>query len=204
MIVGLTGGIGCGKSTVAKLFAQYPMCITYDQDKIAHEGYYVPEIKNQLIGLLGEEAYSDDMTFNRKFVADKIFNDNALLWQVNNIFKPFVKWKLEQFIHSIPLPKIIIIETALLFEHSMQDTVDRIITVDAPEALRISRILLRNPEMTIEQIKKRMEVQYAQELKIRNSHYIIHNHSQGSLNSQVMAIYQDLYDNYHTIKKIEY
>lgn len=78
MVVGLTGGIGTGKSTVAKLFELLGAKI-FNSDENAKEQYFVPEIKQKVIHLLGKECYSDENTLNRKHISNKIFSDTTLL-----------------------------------------------------------------------------------------------------------------------------
>jgi dephospho-CoA kinase len=98
MIIGLTGGIGSGKSTVGRIFETFPNVVRFDEDIAAHECYSEPEVKEQIIRVLGPEAYSGDEKLNRKFVADKIFNDNNIRNQINNIFGPAIQTKFEDFV----------------------------------------------------------------------------------------------------------
>jgi dephospho-CoA kinase len=95
MIIGLTGGIGSGKSTVGRIFETFPNVVRFDEDIAAHECYNEPEVKEQIIRVLGPEAYSDDEKLNRKFVADKIFHDDNLRHTVNHIFLPAIRRKFD-------------------------------------------------------------------------------------------------------------
>lgn len=196
MIVGLTGGIGCGKTTVAKIFQQLG-CPIFDSDKSAKESN--EEVKDQLIEIIGTEAYLTDGSLNRKYVSDLMFSDIKIRMKVNELYLPVIERKFKEFVASVKgTYPFIVYETALLFEANHQKIVDKIITVDAAETLRISRILLRNPELTTTDIYKRINAQLPQDFKIQNSDFVIHNNSLENLNPQVQEIFTQLTQNVQT------
>lgn len=188
MVIGLTGGIGCGKSTVARIFQQLG-CAYFDSDTVVKQ--INNDVKDQLIKLFGPDAFLENGTLNRKLVSDVMFNNDEIRQQVNDIYIPLIQQKFNQFKNTTKA-KVIIYETALLFEANQQHTVDKIITVDAPEAVRISRVLLRNPEMTSQEIQQRIKAQFPQHDKIQKSDFVIHNNSLENLNTQVIDIYNQL------------
>src|SRR5690606_20719035 len=143
IIVGLTGGIGSGKTTVAKEFQSLgiPIYIADDEAKKLMNTSKV--LKRQLIDLFGEEAYVDN-SLNRPFIADIIFKNEAYLQKMNAIVHPkvgihFKNWASKQ--HTAYVIK----EAAVLFENNGYKQCDYVITVTAPKDLRIERLLKRAP-----------------------------------------------------------
>lgn len=140
--VGLTGGIGSGKSTVAQLFAMLGIAI-YDSDLRAKELMRNNgDIRASIIALLGEQSYRDG-DIDRAYIASRVFSDSALLLGLNAIVHPavgedFERWALTQ---SSPY---VIMESAILFQSGLNKTVDKTIVVSAPQELRIERVCRRD------------------------------------------------------------
>lgn len=171
-VVGLTGGIGSGKSTVAKMFLELGVPV-YNSDERAKKLMNTSaEIKNQIISFLGKESYHEEK-LNRAYIAKKVFNDTTLLAQLNAIVHPvvredFLKWTGEQEYCYV------IQETALLFENNAQQLYDSIILVTAPKEERISRVVSRD-NGTREQVIARMNNQMDDEEKLNLSDFVIEN-----------------------------
>ena len=171
-IVGLTGGIGSGKTTVAKEFKKIgvPVYIADEEAKRLMNRSKV--IKRKLIDLFGENAYIDDK-LNRPFIADIIFNDTMYLQKMNAIVHPkvarhFEKWTLNQ---NAPY---VIKEVAILFENGGHTQCDYIITVIAPIEVRIQRLLKRD-DTTKDKIKAIMKNQWSDKEKVKLSDFVIEN-----------------------------
>jgi len=142
MIVGLTGGIGSGKSTVANMFRELGIPV-YDSDKEAKLLMATSqEVKEAITDLLGKEAYSDG-ELNRSFIADKVFKDSELLEKLNGIVHPAVRKHFMQWVEAQEAPYVIQ-ETALIFENKAQDNYDFTILVTAPVETRIQRVVDRD------------------------------------------------------------
>lgn len=171
-VVGLTGGIGSGKSTVSKMFLELGVPV-YNSDERAKKLMNTSaEIKNQIIAFLGKESYHEEK-LNRAYIAKKVFNDTTLLAQLNAIVHPvvredFLKWTGEQEYCYV------IQETALLFENNAQHLYDSIILVTAPKEERISRVVSRD-NGTSEQVIARMNNQMDDEEKLNLSDFVIEN-----------------------------
>src|SRR5687768_11657999 len=127
MIAGLTGGIGSGKSTVSKLF-ELLGCAVFYSDEVAKEVYFDPEVKLKVTGLLGAGSYTSDTRINKAYISSKIFSDTTLLRTLNAIIHPAVIARTKLFKQQNP-GKIIIKETALLFEVHLEKEVDKVIVV---------------------------------------------------------------------------
>ncbi|WP_324026858.1 dephospho-CoA kinase [Maribacter sp. BPC-D8] len=172
IVIGLTGGIGSGKSTVATMFKELGVPV-YDSDKRAKYLMNTSKIINkQLVALLGEEAYEEGK-LNRPFIAEKVFNDSELLAELNNIVHPVVR---QDFIDWIKEQDscYVIQETALLFENKSQELYDDVILVTAPKEVRIERVLSRD-NSTRAQVEARMNNQLDDEIKLELANFIIEN-----------------------------
>ncbi len=188
-IVGLTGGIGSGKTTVAKLFSELgvPIYIADIEAKRLTDSSKV--IRRKLIALLGEEAYLGSK-LNRKFVADKIFNNKTLLENVNAIIHPkvaahFKKWLAKQ------KASYVIKEAAILFENGGYKNCDLVILVTAPKQIRIARIMLRDKASKTE-IEQRMNNQWSDEKKQKLADIIIFNVDLKNTQKKVESIHKSL------------
>ncbi len=171
-VVGLTGGIGSGKSTVAKMFAklEVPIYIADDEaKKLMHED---EEVKNQIVALLGEDSYVDNQ-LNRNYIADLVFNDKKLLEKLNAIVHPavanhFLSWKNKQESNYV------IKEAAILFENGGYKKCDYTILVTAPEEIRINRVIKRD-HTTKSKVLERLKNQWTDVQKIPLADFVIKN-----------------------------
>ncbi len=188
-IIGLTGGIGSGKSTVGRAFGLLGIAV-FDSDKNAHNVYYQPGIKKQVITLLGENVYLNELAINKPLIASLVFSDTEKLTALNAIIHPAVK---ELFTNWLKKQEgdYVIKESALLFETALDKQCDRIIQVSAPEKLRIQRATLRD-KSTSEQIKQRISKQWTDEEKEKLADFVVINNDQLLLLPQVLAIHQEL------------
>jgi dephospho-CoA kinase len=190
MIVGLTGGIGSGKTTVAKLFETMG-CAIYNSDEKAKELYYNDSVKKQVINLLGNEAYLNEYEINKEYISKKIFSNTQLLQQINKIIHPAVKEDFIQFQSKHSPETLIIKETALLFETGIYKELDYSILVTAPVWLKIERVIKRN-KVTKEDVEKRMLSQWSDERKTPLANFIIVNDNSQALIPQVLQILKKL------------
>lgn len=184
-VVGLTGGIGSGKTTVAKMFSNLGVPI-YIADVEAKRLMNTSKvIKRKLIALLGDEAYNKD-GLNRVFVASKVFNNENLLAQINAIVHPkvgahFKRWLKKQ------KTAYVIKEAAIIFEHNKEAEYDFLITVVADKEERIKRILNRDAT-TKEKVKAIMEHQLDDEEKVKRSDFVIVNNTLQETEAQVLKL----------------
>lgn len=189
MIVGLTGGIGSGKSTIAKLFEIFG-CIIFDSDSVAKQLYYDPIIKSHITKLLGEESYISENKINKKYISSIIFSNSNKLEQLNQIIHPAVIIALKKIKEKNP-DKIIIKESALLFEAKLEKEVDKIILVVAPQEDRIKRVMLRDG-ISKEDVFKKIKNQLPDAIKIKKSDFIIENNEKEFLITQSLKIYNSI------------
>ncbi|MEZ4779608.1 MAG: dephospho-CoA kinase [Flavobacteriaceae bacterium] len=188
-IVGLTGGIGSGKSTVAGFFETLgvPVYIADIEGKRITNTSKV--IRRKIIALLGEKSFTEN-GINSAYVADKIFNNAALLSEVNKIIHPKVRQHFTRWVKKQKGPYCIK-EAAILFENEGYKECDLMILVTAPEDIRIERILKRD-KTTQKNIKARMSHQWPDEKKIPLSNFIISNIHVEDTKRQVLQIHHQI------------
>jgi dephospho-CoA kinase len=161
--VGVTGGIGSGKSTVCKIFSLLgiPVFVADTEAKLLMNSN--PEIRKGLTELFGESIYKQDNSLDREKLANLIFNNNELLEKVNRLVHPvvrneFINWKNSQ--DSV----YVIHEAAILFESGFYKMMDYTILVSAPEEIRIKRVSERD-NIEDEKVRQRINKQWTDEEK---------------------------------------
>lgn len=171
-IIGLTGGIGSGKTTVAKAFNALGIPVYIADNEAKHLMNSSKVIQNKLITLFGKDAYKNK-TLNRPYLADKIFNNAENLEKMNAIVHPEVAAHFKAWVSKQHAPYVLK-ESAILFENGAYTGCDYIITVTAPLLLRIERLLKRD-NTTEEKIRAIMNNQWSDDIKIKKSNFVIVN-----------------------------
>lgn len=195
MIIGLTGGIGSGKSQIAKLLDLLGYKI-FNSDEAAKHIYFFPHIQKKVKELLGDESYVNSKQINKAYISQKIFSDTDLLKSLNAIIHPAVISDFEKFVNDNP-HSIIVKETALLFEAKLENQVDRIIVVSSPDELRIARVMKRD-NIAREVVLAKIKSQLPQEEKIKRADFVIRNNETESLIEQVLLVHQQLKTHFNT------
>ena len=193
LIVGLTGGIGSGKTTVAKIFETLGVAIYYSDIEAKKLMHTSKIIKRKLTKHFGEEVYLQG-ELNRPFLANLIFNDKENLAYVNSVVHPKVNQHFKRWIkkqEGKTNAKYVLQENAILFENGSAKFCDKIIAVTAPIELKIKRVIARD-KTTKEQVLSRMNNQWTDEKKIKNSDFVIHNIDLKSTKEQILKIHQKL------------
>jgi dephospho-CoA kinase len=190
--VGLTGGIGSGKSTVAAIFETLGIPVSYADDEAKRLMNEDAELKEGITRQFGAEAYGGG-TLNRKYLAAQVFNDPLKLETLNNLVHPVTiregsRWMHEQAGLGHPYA---IREAALIFEARGAGHLDFVIGVYAPAALRIHRTMQRD-NTTREAVQQRMRNQIDEDIKMRLCDAVVRNDEQEPLIPQVLALHQRL------------
>ncbi|WP_304144657.1 dephospho-CoA kinase [Mesoflavibacter zeaxanthinifaciens] len=188
-LVGLTGGIGSGKTTIANFFKELgvPIYIADTEAKALMNRSKV--IKRKLIALFGDNAYQNEK-LNRDFLSKQIFNNKDLLQKMNAIVHPKVASHFNRWVKKQEAPYVIS-EAAILFENGSYKKYDYIITVTAPEEVRLKRVMSRD-NSSKEKVKSVMNNQWKDEEKIKLSDYVIQNINLEEAKAQVLQIHQNL------------
>lgn len=172
-IIGLTGGIGTGKTTVAKYFASKGVPV-YIADEAAKEIMNTKEVIQQVQALFSENVILENGYLNRTLIRDLVFSDKGKLEQLNSIIHPKVKRDFDNWLSQHQDAPFVIKEVAILFETNGQDYCDATILVTAPLETRIQRVLERDTT-TKDIILKIIKNQLPEEQKIRLATYVIEN-----------------------------
>ena len=188
-IIGLTGGIGSGKTTVAKMFEQLGVPV-YNSDLEAKRIMQLPEIIILLKNNFGIEFFENGI-LNREKLADFVFKSPSKLDELNAIVHPFVKKDFDLWVKKNGNEKFIIKESAILFESKINNNCDKIITVIAPLDLRMQLINERD-NLSFDKIMSRINNQLSDEKKVENSDFIIENTDIEMTKTQVLKIYGSL------------
>ena len=189
-VLGLTGGIGSGKTTVAKMFKALDVPV-YNADQAAKILMYSSkELKHKIKQLLGEDAYKQN-ELNKEFISEKIFNNKVLLTHINALVHPEVTLDFNSWL-SMQTSAYVVKEVAVLFETAAEDQFDYILTVTAPEALRIKRIIERD-HTSLAKIKAVMSNQLQDSEKTAKSHFMILNIDWDDTQKQVYDIHNTIH-----------
>lgn len=174
-IIGITGGIGSGKSTVSKFIEELGFPV-YDSDFWAKELVNVDKnLKSRIIELLGEESYDENGKYNRKFVAEKVFDHQELLLKLNQIIHPAVKIHFENWVNA-QNAEFVFKETALLFELKLNESCYQSILVTADENIRIKRVMNRDGR-TYREVKEIIDKQMPEVDKVKLADFVIQNNT---------------------------
>lgn len=191
MVIGITGGIGSGKSTICIALEVMGYKI-YDCDKRASELMNSsPEIHVQLVELFGEEVYTEQRLINRPFLASKIFGDERLLKMVNAIVHPVVREDIRRFASEHAACDFVFVESAILFESGLEGVVSKSITVSAPLELRLQRVVSRDAT-DIESVKRRIASQMSDEQRESKADFVIISDDKSSMLMQLEYVIESM------------
>jgi dephospho-CoA kinase len=188
-IVGITGGIGSGKSTVCRIFSALGIPV-FNADEEAKTLYADRNVREQVTALLGPGAYKDGR-LDRAAVAKKVFSDKQLLSRLNAIIHPAVQHRFAEWCKGFSASPYVLKEAAILFESGTDKDTDAVITVVAPKAVKVARVMQRD-QVSSEEVEKRMKSQWSDEEKTGRSAFVIHNDEQQLLIPQVLKVHQAL------------
>lgn len=186
-LIGLTGGIGCGKTTVLHEFQKIGVpCFIADSHAATY--YNDSQFLLQIRKLLGDSVFNPDRSANKQAIASIVFNDKEKLSSLNSLIHPrvmqdFKSWALSQ---SASTPYVII-ESAILFEYSLDRQIDAVIAIYLEHEERIRRLLLRD-KATRAQLEERMQNQLPAETKMDRADYVILNYEGNPRQRQVAYI----------------
>ncbi len=192
LTIGVTGGIGSGKSIVCDIFKQLGIPV-YNADKRAK--YLInnnENLKTALQNTFGNDIYQPNGTLDKPKLASIIFNNKQALERINALVHPAVKDDFQQWVTRLPAQnKLVIKEAAILFESNTYQYLDTVITVTAPRELRIQRVMKRD-NTSRKNVEKRMNNQWSDEKKIKMSDYVIVNDEKRAVITQVLNIFEQL------------
>ena len=185
--IGITGGIGSGKSTVSKILETLGIPV-FDADTAAKNIMNEDEqLKQKIKEAFGEEAYSNNL-LNRKYIASIVFNDTVKLEQLNALVHPATIAMAEQWAYRQTTPYTVK-EAALFFESGSAAGIDYIVGVYAPQHIRIQRVMQRD-NISREEVLARINKQINEEMKMKLCDFVVVNDEQQLLLPQVIALHE--------------
>jgi dephospho-CoA kinase len=188
--IGITGGIGSGKSLVCKIFECLGVPV-YDADSRAKhlmvtDDALIAGIKKEF----GSEAYHQNGTLNREFISRQTFGFPERLEKLNKIVHPRVALAYEKWVKDQASHRYVVKEAALLFETGSAAMLDKVIVVSAPVALRVRRVLQRDPWRNEEDVKKIIDSQMSQDEKEKRADFIVINDESQLLIPQILKLHR--------------
>ncbi|MBX9782989.1 MAG: dephospho-CoA kinase [Chitinophagaceae bacterium] len=187
--IGLTGGIGSGKTTIAKVFEVLGIPVYYADDAAKRLMNEDELLKQQLIQQFGMETYINGQ-LNRSHLSSIVFNNKEKLELLNSIVHPATVTDARSWFEKQTTPYVIK-EAALLFESGTAEGLDKVIGVWAPETIRLKRVIDRD-HVTADEVKRRMNNQIEETVKMKLCDYVIHNNEQELVTPQVMQLHRQL------------
>lgn len=190
--IGVTGGIGSGKSLVCKIFSNLGIPI-YDSDSRAKWLMNNDEIiREKIIERFGTESFTADNELNRSFIAGKVFNNEENLGDLNKIVHPRVAVDFDQWSQENNEATFLIKEAALMFESGAHKALDMVINVSAPINIRIDRILKRDTFRSKKEVLAIVDKQMSEEERVQRSDQVIVNDDKTMVIPQVLKLYHQL------------
>lgn len=172
-IIGLTGGIGSGKTTAAKIIEENGFPVYYSDDRAKEIVNDNANLKQKITELLGAEAYDENGNYNRAFVSEKVFENADLLSKLNALIHPAVKNDFENWV-SQQTTEFVFKETALLFELKLNESCFKSVLVTADDNLRIKRVMDRDGK-TYRQVEAVINKQMPEKDKVKLADFVIYN-----------------------------
>ncbi len=190
MLVGVTGNIGSGKTTVCELFSKLGIPVYYADDR-AKLFLNTPEVIDELVSIFGHDILTKEKQIDRQRLAGKVFHDEVKLGQLNAIIHPRVKDDFQRWATEQTHAPYVIQEAAILIESGHYQNMDKIILVRAPEHVRIRRVSERD-HVDDHDVRQRAKHQMPEKEKVKFADFIITNDSRKALVPQVNDIHQKL------------
>jgi len=189
--VGITGGIGSGKTTVCKIFELLGVPVYYADDEAKKFLDSNDEVKTGILKFFGSEVLNPEGEIDKKKLASLVFNNKEQLEKLNSIVHPAVRVNFEKWLKQHSSKKYILEEAAILFESGAYKLMDKVIVVIAPIDLKLNRAMKRD-KISKEEVEQRISNQISDEEKIKRSQFVIHNDEKQLMIPQILNIHEQL------------
>ncbi len=191
LLVGITGGIGSGKSTVCKLFSLLGVPVYTADDRAKWLMNHDSPLKEKILAAFGSESYLSNGELNRAYLAASVFSNPEKVAALNALVHPAVRKDFMDWVSQQTAPYLIK-EAALLFETGAAKELDCVINVSSPLRVRMARVLLRDPQRTEEQVNQIIDQQLPDEEKNERADFSIKNTDNKLLIPQVITLHEQL------------
>jgi len=192
--IGITGGIGSGKTLVSQIFSILGVPVFYADDVAKNIVDSDPDVRAAIMKYFGKDIYIKNYKINKKALSKIVFTDKHSLDRLNNIVHPVVQKKFNIWMTGNKNSKYIIKEAAIIFESNTYKELDGIICVAAPVELRIQRVIRRD-KITKEEVIKRISNQIDENTRIQKSDYIINNDGKSLILPQILKLHNQFNKN---------
>ena len=192
-LVGITGGIGSGKSTVCQIFKILGIPVYAADDRAKWLMTHDSNVKGEILSLFGKSSYHENGTLNRSFLAETVFSDPEKVKQINAIVHPAVRLDFENWAKKQNAPYVLK-EAALIFETGGNQQLDAVINVSSPLKIRVARVLMRDPHRSEKQVNEIINQQLPDEEKNQKADFVIKNMDNKLLIPQILDIHRKLLD----------
>ncbi len=190
IILGLTGGIGSGKSTIARIFEELGVPVYY-ADIEAKKFLDEEPVKNELRKLWGNRVLDAENKVDKAVLASIVFKDEKELAKLNALIHPLLEEDFKQWVQKQNAAPYVVKEAAILFEAGFDKNVDRVLSVTAPVEQRIARVMERD-HVNRQQVLDRVSKQWTDEMRAEKSDYIIRNSDTDMVLEQVFKLHEQL------------
>lgn len=188
LLIGLTGGIGSGKTTVSRIFISLGVPVYYADDRGKWLMGHDESLREAVISEFGTESYNERGELNRGYLAQRVFSNEEELQKLNALVHPAVGRDFKSWVDQHKDQPYLIKEAALIFEGGSYKQLDKVINVTATRETRLHRVLLRDLQRSREQVLAIMEKQLSENERKRRSDYLIDNNGKKLLIPQVLDI----------------
>ena len=189
--IGVTGGIGSGKSTVCRVFEPLGVPVYYADERARWLTEHDPILKADIRRVLGPQAYDSLGKYNRTWVASQVFAEPVLLDQLNAVIHPRVIADTALWVGQYADRPYVIKEAALMRAAGDGNSLDKVVVVQAPAALRIERIRTRDPHRSLSEIQHIIDRQVSDDERLRIADYVLHNDESQLLLPQIVTLHQE-------------
>lgn len=188
LLVGLTGGIGSGKTTVSRVFKSLGVSVYYADDRGKWLMQHDSTLKAQIAGAFGDQSYDQQGQLDRAYLAQRVFSNDEELQKLNSMVHPAVGRDFAKWVNEHASDDYLIKEAALIFEGGSYKQLDKVINVSATKEERLHRVLLRDLQRSKEQILAIMDKQLSENERKHRSDYLIDNNGKKLVIPQVLKI----------------
>ncbi len=187
--IGVTGGIGAGKSLVCRIFHVMGTPVYNADDRAKWLMAHHQPLKDEIKQFFGEKAYLQDGSLNRPFLSEKVFNNEEQLKKLNALVHPKVGEDYEAWVRQ-QTTAYVVKEAALLIEAGSYKALDYLVTVNAPEDVRLERVVLRDTHRSVKDVKSIMQKQLSDEERAAKADFVIINDGKSLVVPQVLQLHK--------------
>jgi dephospho-CoA kinase len=188
--IGITGGIGSGKSLVCRIFSALGIPVYSADDRAKWLLNHDEKLKKTVEALLGSEAYLPDGSYNRPWVASKVFNNSTLLRELNAVVHPRVGEDTHAWLKLHSKAPYVVKEAAIMGKAGHNNSLDKVVVVYSPVDMRVARVLQRDPQRTETEIRDIIARQVSEQERLKIANHVVYNDDSQLVIPQVWQLHQ--------------